>query len=194
MTLVAAAAVALASLGATGANPAASASPKRTADAVAELLRQKQWAAAESLANVQLTRLAGDPTPDSLAVADALFAIGWARLGRVELTDGAALRAASRCLQLRTRLGADPLEVARAHDLMGRVLDFTGRSDTALVHLRRVVELRTAQLGPVDTLVANAWYRLAMVHRNLFDLAPALDEFGHALRSASARTGPSTRR
>lgn len=155
-----------------------------------ELLGLQQWAAAESLANAELARLHAEPSPDSLAVADALFTIGWARMARLNLKDGVALQAASRALGLRARRSADPLDVARAHDLMGRLLDYRGSTDTALVHLRRVVEIRTAQLGPADTLVANAWYRLAMARRNTFEMGRTLDEFGQALAIRERVHGP----
>ncbi len=159
--------------------------------AVRHFQQQRSWVPAESLAAVVLARLSSDPAADSLRIADMLFAIGQARCFRLNLSDGKALQATGRCLEIRQReLGAEHVDVAEAHVLLGRVFSNTGGNDSALVHYQKAREICTSLLGPADTLVANTWGYSGLAHRGLRDFRRALEELGQALSIREHYHGP----
>jgi tetratricopeptide (TPR) repeat protein len=142
------------------------------------------------VASAVVARLEAAPAPDSLAMAEALFCIGQARWKLTSYADGVGLRCAARCLGIRERqLGADHLDVAAAHALMGRILAGTDRADSALTHVRRALDLRTVRLAQDDTLVADTWSQLAGVQHNRRDFRAALEAYGHALFIRERRHG-----
>jgi CHAT domain-containing protein/tetratricopeptide (TPR) repeat protein len=157
----------------------------RDADALREARRlaaAARWAASESLATTILPDLERDPDTDSLALADALWLVGDARWRRVGYVDSLGIRAAARCLSIRTRaLGPDHLDVAEAHGLVATYLQGTGQADSALSHARRLVDIRAARLSPDDTLVADAWDRLALIHRDRRDFRAAIEAWSSAI-------------
>ncbi len=159
--------------------------------AARQLQAQERWAASESLATAALTSLEQAGAPDSLAIAEALHWIGVAKWKRVGYADGAGLLAAARSLAIRERrLGADHLEVAAAHSLLGRFLLGTDRADSALVHVRRAIAIREARLAPDDTLIAKVWDQLALIHRDRRDFHAALEAWGRAIEIRKRAHGP----
>lgn len=152
---------------------------------------EERWAAAESLATRALADLEHAREPDSLAMADALELIGFARWRLAGYADGTGLAAASRSLGMRERrLGPDHLDVATAHALVSRFLQGTGHTDSALVHVRRALDIRTRRLAAGDTLTANTWDQMALVQRDRRDFRSALDAWNRAIAIRTRVHGP----
>jgi CHAT domain-containing protein/tetratricopeptide (TPR) repeat protein len=148
-----------------------------------------RWAAAESLANAAVLRLEGSRPVDSLALADAYLARGNAHQKYAGYADGSALADGMRALGIRERRGAPPPAMAEAELLVGRVLQGSNHLDSALVHLRRAVDLRAASLAPDDTLIAEAWDQLALAQRDRRDFHAAIDTWDQAIVVRARRDG-----
>jgi CHAT domain-containing protein/tetratricopeptide (TPR) repeat protein len=154
------------------------------------LERQGRWADAESLATVVLARVS-QPPADSLAMADALYSIGSARVSRTAFADRKGRTALEQCLGIRERhLGPDHPDVGSTEVMLGRLLASSGKPDSALAHLERGLRIRMAKLAPGDTLIGDAWVQLAFAHRNLRDYPTALQDFQHTLDIRKAYHGP----
>ena len=49
------------------------------------------------------------------------------------------------------------------------------------MHVRRAVDIRSGRLAPGDTLIADAWDQLALIHRDRRDFRAALDSWNRAI-------------
>src|SRR5688572_2983108 len=160
-------------------------------EAVRSLQDRERWAASESLATIVLVRLEGEPKPDSLNIAEALYRTGIARWRTVGYADGTGLSAATRSLGIRERrLAADHLDVADGHALVARFLPEVGRPDSAIAHVRRALAIREGRLAPDDTLIARTWDQLALIQRNSGDMPGALDSWTRAIEIRTRFHGP----
>lgn len=158
---------------------------------VRRLQGQARWAASESLATIVLARLAHDPAPDSLEIAEALFLIGRSRWRSVRDPDDPGLSAAFRSLAIRERrLGPEHLEVAAAHVLVGTLLRYSNQPDSARVHLERGLEIRRARLAPTDTVLADSWGQLGRIQRARGDHQAAVEAWTRALEVRERAHGP----
>jgi CHAT domain/Tetratricopeptide repeat len=183
--MVLASALVLAASGFAHAEPAADVAAAR------QLRDQQRWAASESLATRALGELEHTKAPDSLAMADALEFISTARWKLAGYADGSGLAAAARSLGIRERrLGPDHLDVASAHALVSRFLQGTGRGDSALVHVRRALDIRMHRLAAADTLIAVTWDQLALVQRDRREMRGALDAWNQAIEIRKHSDGP----
>lgn len=167
----------------------ASASPAADLASARLLQSRAQWAAAESLANVAALGFADAHPVDSLALADAWFVRGNAHQRYAGYADGRALADGSLALGVRTRHGAPAPALAEIELLLGRVLQGSARTDSALVHLKRAVDLRTAALAADDTLIAEAWDQLALCRRDRREYTAALDAWDHAIQVRARSDG-----
>jgi CHAT domain-containing protein/tetratricopeptide (TPR) repeat protein len=170
------------------------AAPRTSAAADLARVRQLQargeWAAAESLATAALVDLGRAPAPDSLALAEASYLAGVAHLRRSGYADGQALAAGQRALGIRERaLGPAHPAVAEAEMLIGRAFQGTGRTDSALTHLRRALDIRAAALAPDDTLLAESWDQIALAQRDRREFRDALDAWDQAIAVRTRRDG-----
>jgi CHAT domain-containing protein/tetratricopeptide (TPR) repeat protein len=160
-------------------------------DAIRGLQQQGRWAESDTLAAAALGRLEHDAGADSLALATALLLHARAKWNLVGYADGSALLAATRCLGIRQRrLGPDHLEVAEVHQLVASLLLGSDRADSALVHVRKAIDIRTAQLAPTDTLLAVSWDALALVQRGRHDFRAALAAWTRAIDCRRRSDGP----
>jgi CHAT domain-containing protein/tetratricopeptide (TPR) repeat protein len=167
------------------------------ADPAADLARarslnqQERWSASESLATNALAFLESSSSADSLALAEAEYLRGMARMRRLGYTDSAGVAAANRALGIRERrLGANDLAVAEVHLLVGRSLLGRDRADSAAVHVRRGIAIREAALAPDDTLIARAWDQLAVLERDRRHLDDALAAWDKAIGIRRRAHGP----
>ena len=150
-----------------------------------------RWAASDTLVSEVLQRIEGAPAADSLELATALYLQARAKMNTVGYADGSALRAATRSLGIRQRrLGPDAVAVAEVHHLMANLLLGADRTDSALVHIRRAIAIRESKLAPTDTLIAQSWDALALIHRGRFDFPAALDAWNHAIAARTRADGP----
>lgn len=150
--------------------------------AARKLQSLEQWALSESLATAVLVRLERERSPDSMAVADALYLVGVARWKRVGVGDSAGAAAASRSLTIRER-GLPPrdLEIANGRLLHARFLNGVGKSDSARSHVRMALDIQAARLPPGDTLIAKAWDQMALIERDREDFRACLDAWHRAI-------------
>ncbi|MGH7724408.1 MAG: CHAT domain-containing protein [Candidatus Eiseniibacteriota bacterium] len=146
------------------------------------LQSQSRWAASESLATLALQDLERSSRADSVAIAEAYYLIGRARLRGVGFNDSTGIRAATLCLGIRQRaLGPRHTEVATAHTLVGSFLEGTGRSDSAMVHIKLALDIRRGGLAPNDTLIADSWNQLALAYRDRGDFRGAITAWDSAI-------------
>ncbi|MFI5371051.1 MAG: CHAT domain-containing protein [Candidatus Eisenbacteria bacterium] len=172
-------------------DPTGDAGAARDFEVIRDLQQHGRWAASDSLASVTLTRLEREPAADSLAMATALYLRAQARWNLVGYADGTALGAATGCLGIRVRrLGTDRLEVAEADHLVANLLLGSDRADSALVHIRRAIDIRTAKLAPDDTLLATSWDALALIQRSRQQFQAALDAWNQAIEVRRRSDGP----
>jgi CHAT domain-containing protein/tetratricopeptide (TPR) repeat protein len=173
---------------------AALASASGPFDAVLDLRHQARWAAAESLATVELSRLESDPSSDSLEIAHLLYLIADSHYRGVEMPGGqVALGAAGRSLSIRERrLGPDHLEVATSHALLSRILGTAEQVDSGMVHARRALEIRAARLAPTDTLLAESYADLSDLQFSRRDFQGARESLQKAV--SILEQGPGTER
>lgn len=158
---------------------------------IRDLQQHGRWADSDSLATAALTRREREPAPDSLEIATALYLHARARWNLVGYADGTALGAATRCLGIRVRrLGPDRLEVAEADQLVASLLLGSDRADSALVHIRHAIAIRTARLAPDDTLLAVSWDALALIQRARQEFQAALDAWTRAIEVRQRADGP----
>jgi CHAT domain-containing protein/tetratricopeptide (TPR) repeat protein len=147
-------------------------------------------AAAESLATSAITALEHGAPADSMAIADAYLLRGNAHMKYAGYADGRALADGMHALGIRSRhSGASSASIAEAELLVGRVLQGSDHTDSALVHMQRVVDLRTASLAPDDTLLAEAWDQLALLRRDRREFRPAIDAWDKAIEVRSKHDG-----
>ncbi|HTO92108.1 MAG TPA: CHAT domain-containing protein, partial [Candidatus Sulfotelmatobacter sp.] len=158
--------------------------------AIRALQAQSQWAASESLATAALADLAKQPKTDSLAIAEASYLAGVAHMRQTGYADGVALNDGLRARDIRARkLGNNTPPVAEAELLIGRALQGADHTDSALVHLKRAVDIYSATLAPKDTLVAEAWNQLALCHRDRREIREALDAWNQAIAARTLADG-----
>ena len=146
------------------------------------LQSQYRWAAVESLATAALGRLAAEPRPDSLALAEALYLMSFSKHSRGVYADTAGQRAAFRCLAIRERaLPPDDGRIAEALVLQSRWLASLGYADSAVAPARRAIAIRTLRHVPGDSLLAVAWGQLGRAHRDRQDFESALVAYDSAM-------------
>ena len=154
------------------------------------LQSRKQWAASESLATAALARLGADHSTDSLGIAEASYLIGNAHFRQGGYADGVGIAAIARSLGIRQRrLGADHLKVAESHLVLGTYLVGTDRLDSARVHARRALDIRSKQLAPDDTLLADSWDQLALIQRDSRRYREAIEAWNGAIAVRKLRNG-----
>ncbi len=178
--------------------PAAAASPPSVAGEVARLRglqAANQWASAESLATALLSRLEGRADADSLVMADALYAIGLARIQQGMLGDTVAVDMSQRALAIRKRrLRPDDAAIGDAETSLGVAFSMNNEADSAAAHARRGLDLRLRQAVPNDSLVAESWFNLGTVETARGRGRDALDALQHALEATIRAYGPNDHR
>lgn len=151
---------------------------------------RKLWSASDSLASVTLARLESDPGADSLAIAEALYLVGNARYRASGYTDSAGYVSAVRCLEIRSRrMGAEDPATAEAHSLLGTYLAGRDQADSALVHVRRALDIRVGRLAPDDSLLADNWDQLALILRDKRRFPEAIGAWDKAIEVWKLRAG-----
>lgn len=154
------------------------------------LLRQGEWAAAETGAARLVSELHPANQADSLTMVDATQILIQARLclGRcgpdVEALAGNWLRLCE------TLLGADAMEVGLAQQFLGYLDQSQSDLPAALAHYQKALEVIRRAAGEDHPETAKALVNLATVHFEMADYATARGLFERALAIQNLRLGP----
>lgn len=178
-------------LAAPDASPAPPASRLPDGGRIADLLSRFQWAAAESLAEVDLKQVTTAAPVDSLAMAEAFNAIVRARLVGGTFREGGTKSLADSTVALRIRgLGPDHPAVAEGLATLARLMGALGDLAGSKPVYERSLAIREKAFGPEHRLVAQSLNSLGVINGQMGDHAAARACLERALAIRLKLLGP----